>query len=304
MQKSYELFIGDRLFSSWSLRGWLMFEAFGLPHRDHAVGLYSGGVGAALAGLGSARTVPVMRTPDGWLLTDSLAIAETLHELHPDAGLWPQDGSARALARSMVAEMHAGFGALRRDCPMMLAHAWSGFTPSEAVRSDVLRIERLWSRARMRYGAGGRWLFGRYSLADVFFAPVAMRIATYALPVGDTARAYTAAHLCDRRVRQWRAEGLTQRYDPMPYRLDLPSAPWPGPAPRPARAIKAGVPENDRCPFSGKPVKSLLKIDGRTLGFCNPACRDKVAADPDAWPEVRRLLRARSADRPAEPVGA
>ena len=292
MQKSYELFIGDRLFSSWSLRGWLMLEAFGLPHRDHAVGLYSGGIGAALAGLGTARTVPVLRTPDGWVLTDSLAIAETLHELHPDAGLWPQDGAARALARSMVAEMHAGFDALRAECPMMLAHGWSDFTPSQGVREDLQRIERLWSRARMRFGAGGRWLFGRYSLADVFFAPVAMRIATYALPVGDTARAYTAAHLCDRRVRQWRATGMTQDYDPMPYRMDLPRAPWPGPAPRPARAVETGTPENALCPFSGKPVSTLMETDGRIIGFCNPVCRDKVVADPDAWPQVRRLLRA------------
>ena len=133
---TYGLFIGDRTFSSWSLRGWLMLEAFGLTYRTRMVGLYDGTMAQDLAELAPARTVPAMRTPEGHVLTDSLAMAETLAEAHADAGLWPRDGAARALARSMVAEMHAGFTALRGACPMMLAHAWEGFEPDAAVRAD------------------------------------------------------------------------------------------------------------------------------------------------------------------------
>jgi glutathione S-transferase len=223
---TYDLYIGDRTFSSWSLRGWLMLEKFGLPYRTHLLGLYTGTLQADLAALAPARTVPVLRTPEGHILSDTLAMAETLAERHPDAGLWPQDPGARALARSMVAEMHSGFGALRSGCPMMLAHRWSGFQPTDAVLADVVRIETLWGLARQRHGAEGPWLFGRYTLADAFYAPVATRLFTYDLPIGQIARDYVAMTLTDPAFRTWRALGLTQSYDPMPYRQDATAADW------------------------------------------------------------------------------
>jgi len=226
---TYDLFIGDRTFSSWSLRGWLMVEKFGLPHRVHMVGLYSGTMAEDLAPLAPARLVPVLRTPEGVVVGDTMAMAETLHERHPDAGLYPADTAARALCRWMVAEMHSGFVALRSDCPMMIAHGWDGFVPGTGVLADLARIEALWAMARDRHGADGPWLFGRYSLADVFFAPVAARIATYGLPVSEDAAAYVARHLADPAFRQWRALALNDRYDPMPYAFDLPRLPWPGP---------------------------------------------------------------------------
>ncbi|MEL6685666.1 MAG: glutathione S-transferase N-terminal domain-containing protein, partial [Pseudomonadota bacterium] len=101
---TYELYIGDRTFSSWSLRGWLMLEKFGLPYRAHMVGLYAGTMKADLAHLAPAKTVPVMQTANGHVLTDSLAMAETLAENHPEAKLYPVDPAARALARSITAE--------------------------------------------------------------------------------------------------------------------------------------------------------------------------------------------------------
>ena len=214
---TYDLHIGDRTFSSWSLRGWLMFAAFDIPVRLHEVGLYSGTMTADLAPLAPARLVPVMRTPEGTVVGDTLAMAETLAERHPDAGLWPADPSERALARWMVAEMHSGFGALRSECPMMLAHGWEGFEATRAVLADLERIESLWAAA-----PGEGWLFGDYSLADVFYAPVAARIATYGLPVGEAARAYVSRHLEEPCFRAWREEGLRRSYDPMPYALDLP----------------------------------------------------------------------------------
>ncbi len=154
-------------------------------------------------------------------------MAETLAERHPDAGLWPADPAARALARWLVAEMHSGFAALRGACPMQLLKVYEGFAPSAAVRADLARLEEIWALARSRHGTGGPWLFGRYSLADAFFAPVAARIAGYDLPVAPPARDYVAAHLADPAFRAWRSEGLSVRYDPEPYAIDLPHRPWP-----------------------------------------------------------------------------
>jgi glutathione S-transferase len=224
---TYDLFIGDRAFSSWSLRGWLMLEKFGLPYRSHMVGLYTGTMAQDLADLAPARFVPVMRDADGIVVGDSLAMAETLAERHPGAGLWSKDPAARALARWLVSEMHSGFGALRSDCPMQLLAQLGGFTPSDAVRADLARIEELWALARDRHGQDGPWLFGTYSLADVFYTPVAARIAGYDLPVGEAARRYVATCLTDPAFLAWRDEALEISYDPVPYDLGLPRAPWP-----------------------------------------------------------------------------
>ena len=204
-----------------------MFEKFNIPHNVHMVGLYSGTMKADLAPLSPARFVPVMRTPDGIVVGDTLAMAETLAERHPDAGLWPSDPAARAMARWLVAEMHSGFGDLRGDCPMQLLRCWQGFEPSQGVRNDLARLEELWSTARAKFGAGGPWLFGAYSLADVFYAPIAARIAGYGLPVGDAAQAYVTAHLEDAAFKAWRAEGLKVNYDPEPYAQGLESSDWP-----------------------------------------------------------------------------
>ncbi len=224
---TYELYIGDRAFSSWSLRGWLMLRQFGLALQSQMVGLYSGTLAEDLAPLYPARFVPVMRTPDGIVIGDTLAIAETLVERHPDAGFWPTDPKARALARWLTAEMHSGFNALRSDCPMQLLHSYRGFPVSASVQGDLDRIQTLWALARDRHGTDSPWLFGRYCLADVFFAPVAARIAGYGLPVGKEAATYVAAHLGDPAFQEWRAEGLKVSYNPQPYALDLPTEPWP-----------------------------------------------------------------------------
>ncbi len=279
----YRLYIGDRTFSSWSLRGWLMLARFNLPFRTTIVDLYSGTMAADLAGVAPARTVPAMQTPEGHVLTDSIAIAETLAERHPNLCLWPRDGAARALARSIVAEMHSGFGALRGACPMMLAHGWAGFDAPDDVRADLDRIDMLWALARSRHGGGGPWLFGDYSIADAFYAPVAARIATYGLPVSEAGSAYAAAHLHDTRFRQWRAMAMTDAYDPMPYRLPLPQAPWPGPASRTA-TVANGPSVNTACPCSGDPVTHFMALDGRTYGFESAAYRDMTLHDPEARP--------------------
>jgi len=225
---TYQLYIGDRTFSSWSLRGWLMLEKFGLPFETNTVGLYSGTMAADLAHLAPAKTVPVLQTAEGHILTDSLAMAETLVERHPEIDLYPRDPAARALARSITAEMHSSFGSLRGDCPMMIRYCWKGFNPAQAVLDDLQRIEKLWALARERHGTDGPWLFGAYSLADVFYAPVAMRITAYDLPVGKDAKDYLAKHLSDPAILSWRKTASQEIHDPWPYPSELLRTAWPG----------------------------------------------------------------------------
>ncbi|WP_126974588.1 glutathione S-transferase [Frigidibacter oleivorans] len=288
---SYELAIGDRTYSSWSLRGWLMFEAFGIPVRVRRARLYSDEVPRLLADFAPARLVPAMRTPEGIAVGETLAIAETLAERHPEAGMWPADPAARAFARWLSAEMHAGFAALRDHCTMHLGKSYTDCAPPPAVLADVARIEALWAEARQRFGAGGPWLFGAYSIADAMYAPVAGRIATYNLPVGAGAAAYVAAHLADPAFRRWRAMGLAENFEQPVYRRDYPERPWPGPAPRPADRAE-GPSENVACPYSGDPVTHYLRMDGRVWGFCNAFCRDKTLHDPEAWPAFMAMVGA------------
>jgi len=224
---TYDLYIGDRLFSSWSMRGWLLFEKFNIPAQTHMIGLYSGTMAQDMEPLAPARLVPAVRTPDGTVVGESLTIAETLAERHPDAGIWPADANARVAARWLCCEMIAGFGALRGDCPMQLEFCHVGFEPSAAVLSDLRRIETLWDHARQVSGSGDGWLFGDYCAADVFYTPVAARIIGYDLPVSDAARRYCMKLLSDPAVQDWRREALKVTYDPRPYVQDLPNKPWP-----------------------------------------------------------------------------
>lgn len=223
---TYDLYIGDRTFSSWSLRGWLMMEKFNLDFDTHLVGLYAKTMASEMAHLAPARLVPAMQTPDGTVIGESLAMAETLAEAHPDKGLWPSDPAARATARWLSAEMCSGFGALRGECAMQLQHVNVGYMPSEATLADLARIETLWTHAA-KYKSDGPWLFGAYSLADAFYAPVCARIIGYDLPVSDAARAYCMTTINDPAFRAWRAEGLKITYDPFPYDMGVPTTDWP-----------------------------------------------------------------------------
>lgn len=227
---TYDLLIGDRSYSSWSLRGWLLFEAFGIPVNTELGLLYDDDVYEKLKAFAPAKTVPAVRTPDGAIWTDSIAIAEGLNEAHPDKGYLPAAPAARALARSLMAEMHSGFSALRGACPMNMRLQWTGFTPSDAVLADLARLDLLWSLAREHAG-DGPWLFGSYGAVDAFFAPVAMRIAGYDLSVSDAARAYVDAHLAHPPLRRWRAQGEADDRTLDVYDQGLPTAPFPIEAP-------------------------------------------------------------------------
>jgi glutathione S-transferase len=223
---TYVLAIGERSYSSWSLRGWLLFANFGIPVETVALPLDSPGFAAGLVAFAPARTVPALRIAGEGAVWDTLAIAETLAERHPEAAHWPEAPGARALARALAAEMHSGFAALRAGCPMNLRTAFEGYAPSEAVLRDLRRIETLWDATPG--GREGPWLFGRYTVADAFYAPVAARIAGYGLPVGPRAAAYVAAHLADPGFRAWRAEALADTRRLEADECGLPERPWPG----------------------------------------------------------------------------
>lgn len=289
---SYELVIGDRGYSSWSLRGWLLFEAFGLPVKIRTARLYSDELPNLLKDFHPAKTAPTMKTPEGWVVTESLAIAEELASRHPEAGIWPTDPHARAVARCLAAEMHAGFSALRNHCPMNLRIAYAQCEPTPAVLADLARLEVIWAWARAETGSQTDWLCGAYSAADAFFAPVAARIAGYGLPVSPAASAYVAAHLRHPSFRRWRAMGLVDGADQPIYDRPWPQKPWPGPALLAAKAVEGAEAENAACPYSGKPVTHALELDGRRFGFCNAFCRDKTVADPHAWPKFMALYQA------------
>jgi glutathione S-transferase len=293
----YDLVIGDRAYSSWSLRGWLLFDAFGIPVNCHRARLYSDELPKLLQDYFPARTAPTMRTPEGSVVPETIAIAEELASRHPDAGLWPSDPHARATARVLAAEMHAGFTALRSHCPMNLRVSYTDCQPPEAVLSDLARLETLWAWARQTTGSATPWLCGDYCAADAFFAPVAARIAGYNLPVNPDAMAYVNAHLSHPGFRRWRAMGMVDGPDQDFYRRDYPRRDWPGPTPLAARAgdgAKAGgtKTENATCPYSGKPVTHVLDLNGRHFGFCNAFCRDKTVADPEAWPKFMALYQS------------
>ena len=287
---TYDLVIGDRAYSSWSLRGWLLFDAFGIPVKTHLARLYSDALPNMLRDYAPAKTAPTMRTPDGVVVPETIAIAEELASRHPQAGIWPQDPKVRAVARVVAAEMHAGFGALRSHCPMNLRVSYQDCAPTAEVLADLARLETVWAWAKAQ--TGGAWLAGDYSAADAFYAPVAARIAGYNLPVSPQAMDYVQAHLAHPSFRRWRAMAQVDGADQDFYRRPWPQRPWPGPTPLTAHAVEGTQAENTACPYSGHPVTHVLVMDGRRFGFCNAFCRDKTVADPEAWPAFMALTQA------------
>jgi glutathione S-transferase len=228
---TYELFLGDYAYSSWSLRGWLAFRHIGVTPKIHVLDFSQSSVAEQLKEIAPARTVPAMRTPDGTVIWDSFAIVEELHDRHPDGGLWPQDPAARGLGRALAAEMHSGFGSLRSECPMNLRTAYRNVSLSEDTRADVARIETIWQFAFDNYSDHGPWLLGDYSFADIAFAPVAARFAGYDVPLSETAQTYVDTHLSDPYFVEWRDMALRVGETLPWYAKSFETKPWPGPTP-------------------------------------------------------------------------
>ena len=211
-----KIIIGNRNYSSWSLRGWLAARQSLLPFETELVVMDTPEwiSGVAKAHMPSGK-VPVL-WDHGEAIWDSMAILLYLADKAGHDRFWPRDAKARGLAYAMCAEMHSGFTALRNACPMDLQHHVPGFAPAADVMADVHRIESLWEKALSRFGAeavepgGEPWLFGNFGAADIMFAPVCTRIDSYHLPVGDTARAYVARVLAHPFMAEWRAEAMKE----------------------------------------------------------------------------------------------
>jgi glutathione S-transferase len=191
-----KLIIGNKAYSSWSLRGWLAAKQSGLHFEELTIPLYGEAWDAAKTEMGdiapSHGRVPVLWDGDA-VVWDSLAILEYLADKVGRDRFWPKADDARAMARSMVAEMHSSFASLRTQCPMNVRRRFPAFELHPQTRADVVRILTLWAEARARFGAGGPFLFGTFSAADIFFAPVVSRFITYAVPVPGFAAAYMEA---------------------------------------------------------------------------------------------------------------
>lgn len=198
-----EIVIGDMNLSSWSLRPWLALRATGYPFRERKIRLDRADTKDRLRAASPTAKVPVL--VDGELVIwESLAICEALAEWFPAAQLWPADAGARAFARSVAYEMHGGFADLRRELPMNL-RARISREPSAGARADIDRIAALWGECRARFGAGGAYLFGGFSIADCMYAPVVTRFRTYGVKLDAVGEAYCAAMLARPDMRAWYA---------------------------------------------------------------------------------------------------
>lgn len=205
----FTLHIGDKNYSSWSFRGWLACRLAGVDFEEHLILLDRDDTAAEIAAVSPNRRVPCLEH-GAIKVWDTLAIAEYLNETRPDAGMWPGDPAARAAARSLVAEMHSGFMGLRERCPMDIRGRVAPIKPPPEVAEDVARLEEAWSAARAAFGGEGPYLFGRWSLADVFFAPVASRCRSYGLALSAPAQAYADAVLNHPHVLEWTEAALKE----------------------------------------------------------------------------------------------
>jgi glutathione S-transferase len=222
-----KLYIGNKNYSSWSMRSGVLLAAFGISFEEVKLRFdFTPGSEwyRVISTITPTNRVPVLVEDDGFTVWDTLAITEYIADRHPDKAVWPRDLKARARARSLCAEMHAGFSRLRNVCPMNIeaffpevgARLWA---EDEALRADVARLDAAWSGALKH--SGGPFLFGEFSAADAYFAPVAVRLSRFGLPVSEAAAAYRDALLAHPAVEDWVAEALREKdfiVEDEPYR--------------------------------------------------------------------------------------
>ncbi len=210
MSSELLLYVYDYNYSSWSMRAGLALRQTGAAFREVEVRSEPESV-AALKALSPTGLFPLLEHGKEWIW-DSLAIGEYLAEQFPKAGLWPADAVARAHARSLAAEMHSGFGNLRSALPMNIRKHYPGFLKTAAVRADITRITGMWLACLERFGENGPFLFGSFSLADAFFAPVVMRFTSYDVELAPPLAAYADAVRAQPFVKDWVARAALDRY--------------------------------------------------------------------------------------------
>ena len=196
-----KIVVGNKSYSSWSLRGWLMLKKTLQPFEELVIGLDRPDTAENIRKYSPSGRVPVLLS-GSLTVWDSLAIGEYLAETYPAANLWPKEPGARAVARSISAEMHSGFVALRTHCPMKMKERIQQDTPQEAL-DDAARVRAIWTSTRERHGGGGPFLFGAFTIADAMFAPVVSRFRTYGLPLTGPAAAYAEAVWNDPDFQLW-----------------------------------------------------------------------------------------------------
>ena len=207
---SYTLLIGNKNYSSWSLRPWLLLYAFGVPFTEERHVFDTPEFAAEIQSRKRSPNgkVPVLVDAD-IKVWDSLAISEYLAERH--AGMWPTDAAARAHARCACAEMHSGFLAVRNWMPMNVRRSYPIAVPREDVQKDIDRIQALWTEAREKFGSDGAYLYGKFSVADAYFAPVVFRFNTYGVKCSPNVAEYVKAMLDHPSMQQWIADSNAER---------------------------------------------------------------------------------------------
>ena len=206
---TWTLTIGNKAYSSWSLRPWILLRHFEIPFDEQVIPLYEPTSSIEIQRHSPSGKVPVL-TADGIVVWESLAIIEYVADALPEHAIWPADPAARAMARALSAEMHGGFGALRQACPTNFRRAPKPVPLSDDARRDVDRIEAAWAAARVQWGQGGPFLFGAFTAADAMFAPVVSRFHAYAIPVSAETRAYMDAVMALPAWRAWIDGGVAE----------------------------------------------------------------------------------------------
>ena len=205
-----KLVIGNKNYSSWSMRPWLALRANNIAFEEIFIPLYTGAADKQRI-LDVTRSGKVPALVDGDITVwDSLAIIEYLAERSPQARLWPEDRAARAHARSISAEMHSGFMALRNECPMNLHRPIKPVALSDDARANIARVQQIWGECRQRYGKSGPFLFGAFGGADAMFAPVVFRFHTYAIEVTPDVADYMKTMMAHPAVQEWTRAGLAE----------------------------------------------------------------------------------------------
>lgn len=205
------LIIGNKNYSSWSLRPWIALKQANIPFQARIIPLFDDHWDAEIAKVSPTKKVPVLIDGD-MTICETLAILEYAHELFPDQGFWPKDRQARAMARAAASEMHAGFTALRNHMPMNIRKHLSGRGMGPGVAEDVQRVSKLWTDCRTQFGQDGDFLFGDFCNADAMFAPVVSRFKTYGVQLDAQCQAYCDAVLSTDAYREWQSDALKETW--------------------------------------------------------------------------------------------
>lgn len=207
-----ELYIGNKNYSSWSLRPWLLMKHFGIPFTEHLVSVAGRGASDLHRGYSKNGLVPCLHIENDFQIWDTLAIAEYLAETYPEKHLYPVDKFARARARSISAEMHSGFTHVRGAMGMNIKMRLKGVAPSSEVASDIARIIEIWTDARREFGqaTGKPYLLGEFSVADAMFSPVIWRFFSYNVALEGEAKAYLETMLSHPFMQEWQQSALAE----------------------------------------------------------------------------------------------